>query len=897
MTSIPLPQYGGDERQYVKGIDDDGSLVFEQVGVEELDYSGRFGVKVRSDSPNDISIGDKTFVINEVAPVRVGDDVIIVNLDDPNQYMWGEVINMVNFEDDDGNTAIESIRVYVDDISDFVEEGQANWEIQVVARPKPGIEKDTSLSEVDPTEDGPFTFEVTADKFFPIGGQLLIKPTVDRTIALLGKVSAYDSTTLTVNKTATNAVTPTSYDSWSIALLDAPILYSNAYVEGLQIRRGDAAFSYIVDPGSIMDSTGEVLLTLPDDLFYMSLNEQWGVPVFGPVVGSVVQVPLSGTIGSSGTTVTGSGTSFLSTFPTATTLPMDGYGIYNRNIVEQRRASIYSGNVGRLISSSNNNTNLTLTESWTLSAGSSYGRNATITNLPEGEVAVYFIYIIRNPTTGDVNISANMQTDNGEPDLPSGYTQWRLIGSIECSHSISLFDFDKFRLLQPRHAENVNATPANFLDAKLLSVLGNSKNSTGGADWITATADNYVLRRSGSELGFGQLDLNSLEMQPAYTLLGNNTSSTNLVDAFTIESLTEKVSPADTDYILISDTASSDALKKVEIGNLPSGGGGGDDDSYATALERLADIAGAAQFTYGDGITWFADSFNTTTFINTASSTNEDVSTAGEVKNTTIAGSNIFTGGSNIGDMTSDGGLAAAFNGTTNAAGTSCARKLSATTAYVGRTLASPSSVSTCTVYGSNNAGFVGAINPNVQLQLYGKTGSAPASDTDGTVIGTVSFTDTANESGGRAITMTDTTTVWDHVWVRIVNSGAANSLAIAEIVALGPATANNLDLRSTDITVSSSSVSTVTIWALIQHISGSITYDTNLELRASRTGTETFTEGNIIDVMETVDGYLWVKSEIDQTGQSDGNIVTLQLKTNTTSPVIALKGWVAKIE
>jgi hypothetical protein len=76
------------------------------------------------------------------------------------------------------------------------------------------------------------------------------------------------------------------------------------------------------------------------------------------------------------------------------------------------------------------------------------------------------------------------------------------------------------------------------------------------------------------------------------------------------------------------------------------------------------------------------------------------------------------------------------------------------------------------------------AINPNVTIQIYGKTGGAPASSVDGTVIGTTgAFADTANESAGRAITSTDVTTLWDYIWARVTHDGAANIVAVAELV------------------------------------------------------------------------------------------------------------------
>lgn len=134
--------------------------------------------------------------------------------------------------------------------------------------------------------------------------------------------------------------------------------------------------------------------------------------------------------------------------------------------------------------------------------------------------------------------------------------------------------------------------------------------------------------------------------------------------------------------------------------------------------------------------------------------------------------------GTNIGNMTGNGGLAAVFDGTTSQGFASCAQSGSGV-GYVGKTHSSAKIFSRATIYGANNLGFSGS-NNSCTLEIYGKNGSAPASSTDGTLIGTVTFTDTGDESAGRAITSTDTSTAYLHWWCRI-NTTAA--IVMAEIV------------------------------------------------------------------------------------------------------------------
>lgn len=140
------------------------------------------------------------------------------------------------------------------------------------------------------------------------------------------------------------------------------------------------------------------------------------------------------------------------------------------------------------------------------------------------------------------------------------------------------------------------------------------------------------------------------------------------------------------------------------------------------------------------------------------------------------------TAGTNIGDMTSNGGLAAAFDGVTNQASAACAVGSSSANRFVGKTLASAKKFGKATVYGSNNSGYISAADPSVTVRIYGKSGVAPVNDQDGTILGTISFTDTTNESVGRDITSTDTSTSWDHMWVRVTTSAASTKI-VAELV------------------------------------------------------------------------------------------------------------------
>lgn len=154
------------------------------------------------------------------------------------------------------------------------------------------------------------------------------------------------------------------------------------------------------------------------------------------------------------------------------------------------------------------------------------------------------------------------------------------------------------------------------------------------------------------------------------------------------------------------------------------------------------------------------------------------------------------TTGTNIGNMTVGGGLAAAFDGETSepAAGSNCAfsdGSESIKRGYIGKTLAAPRVFGRAVVYGSSTQGFLNG-SDSITINIRGKTGAAPSSRTDGTIVGTTSFTDASDESGGRSIATTDSTTKWDHLFVDIVGAGGgAAIIRVGEVVFETPVASN----------------------------------------------------------------------------------------------------------
>ena len=143
-------------------------------------------------------------------------------------------------------------------------------------------------------------------------------------------------------------------------------------------------------------------------------------------------------------------------------------------------------------------------------------------------------------------------------------------------------------------------------------------------------------------------------------------------------------------------------------------------------------------------------------------------------------GTQITAGTTKLGDMTIGGGLAAAFDGNTAQTGGASAAKNSAN-GWCGYTLTTSKRIYQVVTYGGTDAGYDGGGLNSITLTLYGKTGTAPASATDGTSLGATTFTN-SNATNQKTIVSSDNETVWDHVWVRVAGSAANPRLCEAQV-------------------------------------------------------------------------------------------------------------------
>lgn len=147
--------------------------------------------------------------------------------------------------------------------------------------------------------------------------------------------------------------------------------------------------------------------------------------------------------------------------------------------------------------------------------------------------------------------------------------------------------------------------------------------------------------------------------------------------------------------------------------------------------------------------------------------------------------SRVLAGSVNIGDMTANGGLAAAFDGVTNQANTLCAAKVfgGGTTngsAFVGKnyTGAAAQQISSGTIWPSTNFGWTkvtsvlgpGSATGLITINLRAKA-SAPANSSDGTLLGSVGGIGSGSTIA-ISILSNDQVTAWNYVWFEIIEAG-----------------------------------------------------------------------------------------------------------------------------
>lgn len=229
-----------------------------------------------------------------------------------------------------------------------------------------------------------------------------------------------------------------------------------------------------------------------------------------------------------------------------------------------------------------------------------------------------------------------------------------------------------------------------------------------------------------------------------------------------------------------------------------SGGGAVDEIARIGAMLNRFDImVEHGRGLYSGGL-YVADEFEDSTGIDATASTGETYNAAGYVHNPAGQVEIDRTLGTNIGDMTGDGGLVAAFNGNTTDNPTNRARAATSATGFVGKD------------YGLGNEKVINGVTMtriqsgtggSITTSLYASN-SAPANATDGTLLKSFG----AVSGGGNASDLSlPNTTAYRYVWSSLNDGSGAEHIYLNELQLYQASSPAALDIRSVSITLPSS--------------------------------------------------------------------------------------------
>lgn len=236
--------------------------------------------------------------------------------------------------------------------------------------------------------------------------------------------------------------------------------------------------------------------------------------------------------------------------------------------------------------------------------------------------------------------------------------------------------------------------------------------------------------------------------------------------------------------------------------------------------------------------------------------------------------------GTAIGNLTGNGGLAAAFDGNTNQARAACADSGSAVAAgYVGKDWGAGTTrvITSAVVDSADDNGFSNSFNTGTNtLVLQGSTDNFSGSVVD---LGT---TVTAAEGASRlteTITASDVSTAYRYHRIKITNSNGGTQVYCCAEVVFTERVNTNMTLIP-DAAVSLSVAPTyMDVFVLYKDDSGSAVMGTDLTIEGSRDDS-TYTAGTITTIASYDASYSLIKARIDVSGQPSGTSLSCRIKT-----------------
>lgn len=429
MTDISLPQ-AAPQDHYVTGIDETGTLTASQVGIEQISYTALLGPPAASYSSNDVGPGVKIFSLdNNDADYRVDDSVEFRVPGEPLLYMYGII------------TATDTVNVQPIEITVSIRRaslptlgGVTNWVIQKV--PNIAAEtgaltgfSDTSLQfggGHDIYEGAVVTLTTQADQYFDPGSIITATDAYNSDNYFAIRSKAYVTTSLVGEVVKVGPDAAGTIAQWNLYQDSPPERGIPLYaINGLRVTPNAATpiTKINVSPGSIRDSTDTLDLVLTSAI----TKDLSAVFVAGTGNGALVQsATLAGTVSSSLLQVTGTGTAFTTDFgATALSCHLTDLDTQIGSVLN-RKPSITSNGVSTQINTVTDSTHLSTSNFGLGASGSTYVRGGW-----RSGITLYFgVLLIRKDADGSVDVALTSFTPTGAPDLPSGYSYYRVLGYL-----------------------------------------------------------------------------------------------------------------------------------------------------------------------------------------------------------------------------------------------------------------------------------------------------------------------------------------------------------------------------------------------------------------------------------------------------------------------------------
>lgn len=300
---------------------------------------------------------------------------------------------------------------------------QAIWvcSLQDVAGPDAALKGYSSTTNT--LAAGDKTFTTQSGKFFPVNGSVFVQAIDDATVRGWGQVKVYTGTTLIITLTANGVFGSGSHSVWGLTLVDGsppgiPFLQRN----GLQVSLSGTTLT--ITAGSIRDSTNTYDLVLASTI----TKDLTATFTAGTGNGSqVLSSNLSGTItASGGVSVTGTSTTFLSDLANsneASAVFTDYSARGATFFADQAWTAITANSTTQIVAEATVETNTAISTRTTLGTFT----NATYQRGGWKSGAAYGVLLVRNDSTGAIDVSTYSLYPGSTPDLPSG---WSVYGAL-----------------------------------------------------------------------------------------------------------------------------------------------------------------------------------------------------------------------------------------------------------------------------------------------------------------------------------------------------------------------------------------------------------------------------------------------------------------------------------